>query len=299
MGYLSDKLRKWQYEPWFIQVNFGNLNKKSLWALVPAALAISALLLLIIILASSSHSALPVCRTDATAEACVFPFSYKGIEYSACTTADNNGLPWCSTSLDHRGQYINGRWGNCNQDCEPGCKTVAGPQTGELCVFPFKWLGKVYRECTSLDNNGSLWCATDVDPLHNYVTDIWGHCADTCPGCRTVEGGTCTLPFVTDEGVTHEECAMDGDTDSLWCLSETKKIGGNTSLVRATCQPGCAIGCHTHSGARCVFPFIHNGTEYTECAREETVEDLEWCATMVDQQGVMVDGGWEYCHAGC
>ena len=48
-----------------------------------------------------------------------------------------------------------------------------------------------------------------------------------------------------------------------------------------------------------MFPFIHNGTEYTECVKEETVEDLEWCATMVDKQGVMVDGGWEYCHAGC
>ena len=60
-----------------------------------------------------------------------------------------------------------------------------------------------------------------------------------------------------------------------------------------------SVGCHTHSGARCVFPFIHNGTEYTACTREEAVEDLEWCATMVDEGGVMVDGAWEYCHAGC
>ena len=60
-----------------------------------------------------------------------------------------------------------------------------------------------------------------------------------------------------------------------------------------------SVGCHTHSGARCVFPFTHNGTEYSSCTRDETVEDLEWCATRVDEQGVMVDGGWEYCHAGC
>ena len=48
-----------------------------------------------------------------------------------------------------------------------------------------------------------------------------------------------------------------------------------------------------------MFPFTHNGTEYSSCTRDETVEDLEWCATRVDEQGVMVDGGWEYCHAGC
>ena len=123
---------------------------------------------------------------------------------------------------------------------------MSGPRTGELCVFPFKWMGKVYRECTTSHNNGSLWCATDVDPLHNYVDDMWGNCADTCPGCRTVEGGTCKLPFVTEEGVTHEECAMDGASDTLWCLSEMETAGGNTSVVRATCQPGCASRFYHH-----------------------------------------------------
>ena len=113
-------------------------------------------------------------------------------------------------------------------------------------MFPFKWMGKVYRECTTSHNNGSLWCATDVDPLHNYVDDMWGNCADTCPGCRTVEGGTCKLPFVTEEGVTHEECAMDGGSDILWCLSEMETAVGNTSVVRATCQPGCASRFYHH-----------------------------------------------------
>ena len=114
-------MRQWQYEPWFIQINLGHLNKRTQWALAAAGLAVLALLLLILILAASSDSrtSAPVCRTD-TGLDCVFPFSYKGIEYSACTTADNTGLPWCSTSLDHRGQYINGRWGNCNTDCQPG-----------------------------------------------------------------------------------------------------------------------------------------------------------------------------------
>ena len=130
MLFYLDKLRQWQYEPWFIQINPGNLDKKSIYVLAAAGLAIFALLLLIVILAASSGSRtapFPVCRTDATKEPCVFPFSYKGIEYSTCTTADNNGLPWCSTSLDHRGQYINGRWGHCNLDCDPGKSMSPSP----------------------------------------------------------------------------------------------------------------------------------------------------------------------------
>ena len=27
---------------------------------------------------------------------CAFPFTYDGVEYTACTTANNNGVPWCA-----------------------------------------------------------------------------------------------------------------------------------------------------------------------------------------------------------
>ena len=29
------------------------------------------------------------------------------------------------------------------------------------------------------------------------------------------------------------------------------------------------------------------------------VPRLSWCATQTDEAGVMEDGMWEYCHAGC
>ena len=45
-----------------------------------------------------------------------------------------------------------------------------------------------------------------------------------------------------------------------------------------------------------MFPFIYNEIEYTKCTG---VEGQEWCATMVDEGGVMVEGFWEYCGAGC
>jgi hypothetical protein len=42
---------------------------------------------------------------------CGFPFTYRGVEYTACTTDRNDGVFWCYTA----GQSS---WGNC-QDCQP------------------------------------------------------------------------------------------------------------------------------------------------------------------------------------
>jgi len=300
MGYLSDKLQEFQYEPWYIRLNLSNFtSKKALVTCVAVTVSIFSLvfLIMIIVMGRWSFSDIPPqCQTD-TNQDCVFPFSYKGMEYSSCTTADNHGVPWCSTSTDHIGQYVNGRWGNCQETCPTGCKTVSGPDPGKLCLFPFKWDGVVYRECTTHTNNGLLWCATHVDHLGN--TTQWGNCdVDTCPGCRTTAGTMCQLPFIYNN-VTHNECVEDSETKKLWCLSAPTDGEGDRTVVRAECRPGCAIGCHTHSGTPCKFPFKYNGTEYSKCTMEENGSSLQWCATQTDQEGNMVDGMWEYCHAGC
>ena len=54
---------------------------------------------------------------DEPGKQCIFPFSYKGITYTECTTYENNGIPWCSTEVDTTGNYIDGKWGNCNSRC--------------------------------------------------------------------------------------------------------------------------------------------------------------------------------------
>ncbi len=41
---------------------------------------------------------------------CVFPFSYKGVTYTGCSTVDNNGYPWCYTSDNYKNDHM---WGNC------------------------------------------------------------------------------------------------------------------------------------------------------------------------------------------
>ena len=44
------------------------------------------------------------------------------------------------------------------------CKTVEGPD----CVFPFRYMGKLYNKCTKVDHN-SLWCSTKTYSNDNYV----------------------------------------------------------------------------------------------------------------------------------
>ena len=52
---------------------------------------------------------------------CVFPFIYNGIEYTACTTVENDGIAWCSTEVDViNGNYVGGKWGNCGPGCSGG-----------------------------------------------------------------------------------------------------------------------------------------------------------------------------------
>ncbi|CAL4062174.1 unnamed protein product, partial [Meganyctiphanes norvegica] len=45
---------------------------------------------------------------------CQFPFIYKNVSYSACTTQDDpNGQGWCSTSIDDLNNHIKGNWIHC------------------------------------------------------------------------------------------------------------------------------------------------------------------------------------------
>jgi len=44
---------------------------------------------------------------------CVFPFTYGGVAYDACTTSNHGGTAWCSTRTDSSGTHIYGQWGDC------------------------------------------------------------------------------------------------------------------------------------------------------------------------------------------
>ena len=249
MGLLHDFSSKFQYESWFVRINVPSVsNKKSLCLCLSVTLSVICLIILLIILLTPSPSLLPshLCTTT-TNDQCIFPFSYKGVEYSSCSTVDNNGEQWCSTRTDHTGAHVQGSWGQCGDHCSAGCKTVSGPDTDKVCVFPFRWSGIMYRECTSHSNTGQLWCATQVDVNNNYIDNKWGNCGDSCPGCRTTTGGTCHFPFYDsdDENQTqHDECILKGG--SLVCpaykrnCSEDETKCEDSKFTWGMCQPGCA-----------------------------------------------------------
>merc|ERR1712038_1162922 len=64
------------------------------------------------------------------------------------------------------------------------CVTVSGPTAGQLCVFPFRYSGRVYTECADWVFGGQRgpWCSTRVNSFGMHVKGQYGFCADTCFG---------------------------------------------------------------------------------------------------------------------
>merc|ERR1712110_244336 len=52
--------------------------------------------------------------------ACVFPFTYDGVEYYQCTYK-NSPTPWCATKLDPNGTVIVNNWGDCANTQTSAC----------------------------------------------------------------------------------------------------------------------------------------------------------------------------------
>ena len=75
------------------------------------------------------------------------------------------------------------------------CKTTGG----EKCVFPFKFEGKEYTECTwdwafHGDRNGRAWCGTREEA--GWGSD-WGDCGEGCPipGEETIPNIAVIIPL--------------------------------------------------------------------------------------------------------
>ena len=58
---------------------------------------------------------------------------------------------------------------------------MGGPSLNIPCIFPFKFNGRTFNECT-WDEDGA-WCSTQVDKNGNHVggQGKWGLCGQECP----------------------------------------------------------------------------------------------------------------------
>merc|ERR1712130_458002 len=81
----------------------------------------------------TSTTASPACSTT-TGQSCVFPFTYNGVQHTACTLS-GFPTPWCSTQTDGSGTHVTGNYGNCNADCPM-------EETGSNNPFPI--LGRIF-----------------------------------------------------------------------------------------------------------------------------------------------------------
>ncbi|XP_040837322.1 matrix metalloproteinase-9 [Ochotona curzoniae] len=109
---------------------------------------------------------------NADGKPCHFPFTFQGRSYSACTTdGRSDGLRWCATTASYDQDKL---YGFCPTRADS--TVIGGNSAGELCVFPFVFLGKEYSSCTSEGRrDGRLWCAT----TSNFDNDKkWGFCPD-------------------------------------------------------------------------------------------------------------------------
>jgi len=69
---------------------------------------------------------------------CKFPFTYKGVRYETCTTDHSeNGAPWCAVQVNRLGRVIQGRWGDCAENC-PGSDVDESCRTSADCRNPGK-----------------------------------------------------------------------------------------------------------------------------------------------------------------
>ncbi|PFX26436.1 Fibropellin-1 [Stylophora pistillata] len=211
---------------------------------------------------------------------CVFPFTYGGTTYNACTMADHSGL-WCSLTAAYSGSWANcvGRCDknpclnggvctetrndsynckcaggysgdNCETElpCPPGRRTD-NPQ-GACCTFPFTYGGTTYNACTMVDHS-QLWCT-----LKAGYSRSWANCVGPCHKNPCLNEGVCT----------------ETQNDSYNCKCAGGYSGDNCE-IELPCLPGRKTD--NPQGACCVFPFLYGGKTYNACTMAD--HSRLWC----------------------
>merc|ERR1711874_455598 len=174
-------------------------------------------------------SRIPNSCVTGTGSTCVFPFKYKNVEYYECTYAESP-LPWCATQTDSSGSVVTGQWGDCqistSSSCTApslsltSCTTDSGPQSGQSCVFPFRYNGVVYTSCTT-EGQAQPWCATSLDTAGDFQDGQYGFCPSSCPSTGTTTTTTPTTTTTTTTTTTASTTTSGTSTTSTTMTSST------------------------------------------------------------------------------
>jgi cullin-associated NEDD8-dissociated protein 1 len=132
------------------------------------------------------------------------------------------------------------------------------------CVFPFIDQGVTYSECSDIDGNGELWCATQVD--ENGVLEISGECA--ADGIHTTGGDHAAirlLKFYTP--------------DSAFDPYDVQQRSYLDTITSSDTPPGCSYGGWDN---RAKFNLDPVGCGGLSCGRHPSVaqgEDHMWASS--------------------
>jgi len=259
---------------------------------------------------------------------CAFPFKYKGVVHTTCTTVDDQARrPWCSTKVDSSGNHVvvGSHWGHCSKDCpiagQPTPKPTAAPKTPAPTP-------KATPRATPKPTPKKTTKPTPAPaPAPVFATPV------PRVGCKTVSGvdkdKTCVFPFTYD-GNTYDSCTNADETNParIWCATKVHmeeagarvdgagpKMGDmvkgkwgfcdtKAKACRATTPPTPApvpnAPCKTDKGGMCAFPFVYGGLTYTECTTDNDPAGKLWCSTKTNPaSNAHVVGNWGHCSDDC
>jgi len=218
---------------------------------------------------------------NANRDCCVFPFTYNGKLYRACTDDDSQIGKWCATT------------DNFDRDRKYGfCEGK--------CVFPFIYKNLEYNSCTRKDF-GRSWCSTttnfDQDQKYSFCEGI-DYCTAAMPKAiapNTDEYACCVFPFIY-KGKTYDSCTT-VDFGRKWCsLTSNYDRDGlhgycESSDYCSLSNPK-AISPNSKELSCCYFPFTYKGETYNDCTSVDY--GRKWCSLTSDMDR---DGLYGYCES--
>uniref|UniRef100_A0A8B9JN12 Fibronectin type-II domain-containing protein n=1 Tax=Astyanax mexicanus TaxID=7994 RepID=A0A8B9JN12_ASTMX len=202
---------------------------------------------------------------------CVFPFFNNGVFYTDCVNVQNSSKPWCSTTDNYS---RDGQRGDC---LDYGTVTLS--ETTNKDQILLKSRISIYPG----------WCWSSVIKAHTDRV-----------ACTTVKhtvngnsrGAQCVFPFFY-YGTNYTACISFNES-TPWSSTDHqynntyKRWCSTTDNYTRDGKWGECLNYDTvkgnSGGAQCVFPFVYNGTYYTDCIdfTEYNITYEQWCSTTED-----------------